>query len=666
MSEQSYEVTARKYRPQVFDAVIGQEHVTRTLQNALRSQQVSHAYLFAGPRGTGKTTTARLLAKALNCRSSETMTPDPCGECESCKAIARGNSVDVMEIDGASNRGIDQIRDLRETVGYASFEGRFKVYIIDEVHSLTKDAFNALLKTLEEPPRHVVFVFATTEPGKVLPTILSRVQRYDFRRIGVGPITETLARICEQENIKAEREALQLIARKADGALRDAESLLDQVRTFAGDEISLADAMQVLAVVDTERLFQLTALTTSGDAAGTLKFASGLADSGHDPHEFLLSYAEHLRHLIAAGVGGAEALETLPDTERERYVQKAAELPVADGLRRFELISRAAQDLRRSPQPWISLEVILLQLVHLDRAVDLRALLDRIDGALGAGGAAAGGASTGPAGPLEGGSSGQGRGGRSTGGGRSGGPSASGSGGTGGSSSGGTRAEQRGGTRSRPRSERRGEPAGYAGQRPTTVAREVVRETAEETPAAEAPETPVKAPAPVEPVSLPPADLYEDDMAEVPNPADAAGVEEPTLALVTGRWKELLEEVRRRKVSLGAFLAEARPLKVRGRELVLAFQGDNHTFHINMVERHADLLKEITREVLGIGLQIRCEQQPAGRGRERRESSVPTDDQEELNQRLLERLCDEDEGLAQIVQVFDAVLEDGPGGRPGA
>jgi DNA polymerase-3 subunit gamma/tau len=405
MSEQPYEVTARKYRPQTFEAVVGQEHVTRMLQNALRTKQVSHAFLFAGPRGTGKTTTARLLAKALNCRTATEMTPEPCGECESCRAIAQGSSMDVLEIDGASNRGIDQIRELRETIGYASFEGRFKVYIIDEVHMLTKEAFNALLKTLEEPPRHVVFVFATTEPGKVLPTILSRVQRYDFRRIGVVHITQTLVTICEREKIRAEREALQLIARKADGSLRDAESLLDQVRTYAGDEITLEDARQVLAVVDTERLFELTGGTVRGDAAETLRFAGRLADAGQDPYEFLLSYGEHLRHLIAAAVGGAEALETLPDTEREKYLKTAATLPAADWLRRFDHVSRAAQNLRSSPQPWIALEVALLQLAHLARAVDLKALIDRIDGALGGEDASSSGGGSAGRGPGRGGRS---------------------------------------------------------------------------------------------------------------------------------------------------------------------------------------------------------------------------------------------------------------------
>ncbi len=648
MSEQPYEVTARKYRPQTFEAVVGQEHVTRMLQNALRTKQVSHAFLFAGPRGTGKTTTARLLAKALNCRSATEMTPEPCDACESCRAIAQGSSMDVLEIDGASNRGIDQIRELRETIGYASFEGRFKVYIIDEVHMLTKEAFNALLKTLEEPPRHVIFVFATTEPGKVLPTILSRVQRYDFRRIGVVPITQTLVTICEREKIRAEREALQLIARKADGSLRDAESLLDQVRTYAGDEITLEDARQVLAVVDTERLFELTGSTAGGDAAGTLRFAGHLADAGQDPYEFLLSYGEHLRHLIAAAVGGAEALETLPDTERAQYLKTAATLPVADWLRRFDHVSRAAQNLRWSPQPWIALEVTLLQLAHLDRAVDLKTLIDRIDGALGDDDAPpSGGGSTGR---------GPGRGGRSEG------PGGSGSGSSGGRSApssgdgggrGGTRAEQRPGPSvARPRSARPAE-GGYKGARAgSDIAREV-----REAPAKEARTVTGSAD------TLPPADLYDEEISDpgVPEIVDTA---EPTAEGIVARWKEILEEVRRRKVSLAAFLAEAEPVALKDREIVLAFRGDNHTFHMNMVDRHADLIKEVTRDLLGVGLGVRCEQRVMRREGHRGAGAGTGED--DLNSRLLDRLCEQNEGLARIVELFDAVLEDGPGGRSGS
>ena len=644
MSEQPYEVTARKYRPQTFAAVVGQEHVTRTLQNALRSRQISHAFLFSGPRGTGKTTTARLLAKALNCRSTTEMTPDPCDACESCRAIARGASMDVLEIDGASNNSVDQIRELRETIGYASFEGRYKIYIIDEVHMLSNQAFNALLKTLEEPPSHVVFVFATTEPGKVLPTILSRVQRYDFRRIGVVHITQTLLDICEREGIRAEREALQLIARKADGSLRDAESLLDQVRTFAGDEIKLKDTRQVLDVVDTDTLFELTDITVGRKPDATLRFAARLADLGQDPYKFFLSYGEHMRHLIAAAVGGAEALETLPDTERERYLKTAALLPVADWLRRFDHVSRAAQNLRWSPQPWIALEVALLQLAHLDQAVDLKALIERIDGALGsedpppAGGGGPTGRSTGRGGRSEGpGTSGSGSsGGRST-------PSAGEGGGRG-----GTRAEQRPGPPiARPRATRPAE-AGYSGARAVSDIAQEVREAPEK-----AARTVARSAD-----ALPPADLYDEEISDLEAPRITDTVE-PTAEGIVARWKDILEEVRRRKVSLAAFLAEAEPVELKNREIVLAFWGENHTFHMNMVGRHADLIKEVTRDLLGVGLGVRCEQR-ASRREGHRESEEGEDD---LNSRLLDRLCEQNEGLARIVELFDAVLEDGPGGR---
>jgi DNA polymerase-3 subunit gamma/tau len=496
----------------------------------------------------------------------------------------------------------------------------------------------------------------------VLPTILSRVQRYDFRRIGVVHITQTLVTICEREQIRAEREALQLIARKADGSLRDAESLLDQVHTYAGDEITLEDARQVLAVVDTERLFELTGGTVRGDAAETLRFAGRLADAGQDPYEFLLSYGEHLRHLIAAAVGGAEALETLPDTEREKYLKTAATLPAADWLRRFDHVSRAAQNLRSSPQPWIALEVTLLQLAHLDRAVDLKALIDRIDGALGGEDASSGGGSSG------GGSSGSGSAGRGPGrGGRSEGPGTSGSGSSGGRSTpstgegggrGGTRAEQRPGPSvARPRAARPAE-AGYQGaQAVPEIAREV----------REAPRTAARSVVrTAEADALPPADLYDEEMSdpEIPRIADTA---EPSAEGITARWKEILEEVRRRKVSLAAFLAEAEPVGLKNREIVLAFRGENHTFHMNMVDRHADLIKEVTRDLLGVGLGVHCEQRAPRRSASRegmvREGGSGEDD---LNSRLLDRLCEQNEGLARIVELFDAVLEDGLGGRSGS
>ncbi|HSF32095.1 MAG TPA: DNA polymerase III subunit gamma/tau, partial [Candidatus Tectomicrobia bacterium] len=251
----SYQVTARKWRPQTFAELVGQEHVARTLQNALRQGRIAHAYLFSGTRGVGKTTTARVLAKALNCEQGPL--PEPCNECALCQAITMGSSLDVLEIDGASNRGIDEIRDLREKIRYAPARSRYKVYIIDEVHMLTEHAFNALLKTLEEPPPQVVFIFATTEPQKVPITILSRCQRFDFRKVASAEIALCLEKIAEQESIRISREALHRIARRAEGSLRDAQTLFDQVVAFCGSEVREEDVGQLLGLAGEDQMLAL-------------------------------------------------------------------------------------------------------------------------------------------------------------------------------------------------------------------------------------------------------------------------------------------------------------------------------------------------------------------------------------------------------------------------
>ena len=260
----SYIVLARKWRPQNFDEVVGQPHITTTLKNAISLGRVAHAYLFTGPRGIGKTSTARILAKALNCTQGPTI--HPCDRCDSCKEIMVSNSLDVLEIDGASNRGIDEIRNLRENVRFAPAKGRFKVYIIDEVHMLTQEAFNALLKTLEEPPHHVKFIFATTRPHKIPPTILSRCQRFDFKRIPVNDLLAKLKNIAEVEKLKVSKEALFYIARVSEGSMRDAESILDQLASFCDSTIEVNDVVSVLGKVDQDVLFELAQALIDKDA----------------------------------------------------------------------------------------------------------------------------------------------------------------------------------------------------------------------------------------------------------------------------------------------------------------------------------------------------------------------------------------------------------------
>ncbi|HKY60311.1 MAG TPA: DNA polymerase III subunit gamma/tau [Gemmatimonadota bacterium] len=369
---------ALKYRPGTFGDVISQEHVTRTLRNALDQNRIAHAVLFAGPRGSGKTTTARILAKALNCEAG--VSGEPCGRCENCRTIAAGRSLDVIEIDAASNRGIDDIKELRETVKYAPAQGRYKVYIVDEVHQLSKDAFNAFLKTLEEPPRNVVFVLATTEPHKIPPTILSRCQRFDFRPIPLKAIRERLAWIAEREGIRLGEPAAWAIAKKADGSLRDALSLLDQVVAFGGEDVDLGALRGLIGMPDEERYLELTGLLADGDAGAALVFARDLRASGYDLEEFYAGFLEHLRSCLLAALGSEELLEDVPERLRDAYREAAARLGTEDLLRMLTLATDEEETFRRSSQQALVLEVLLIRLALLDRMVDVEAALAALDG----------------------------------------------------------------------------------------------------------------------------------------------------------------------------------------------------------------------------------------------------------------------------------------------
>ena len=299
-SEVSYRVFARKYRPQTFEELVGQEHITRTLQNAISSGRVAQAYLFVGPRGIGKTSTARILAKGLNC--AEGPTAVPCGKCDACREIAEGRSLDVLEIDGASNNGVENIRELRDNAAYAPARGPYKIYLIDEVHMLSAGAFNALLKTLEEPPEHVKFIFATTEAQKVPATITSRCQRFDLRRIPAKAIAKHLLMIAEKENIFLEPGAAEAIARGAEGALRDAESMLDQCVAFCGEKISGQDVMTVFGFTSREAIAALMEHILQRDAAGSLKIVAEQAEAGKDLSRLLGDLIGHVRDLLVAGV----------------------------------------------------------------------------------------------------------------------------------------------------------------------------------------------------------------------------------------------------------------------------------------------------------------------------------------------------------------------------
>jgi len=369
----AYLVSARKWRPQKFEEIVGQEHVRVTLQNALREGKVAHAYLFAGPRGVGKTTVARLLAKALNCEHGPT--PVPCNSCPQCTAIAQGSSMDVLEIDGASNRGIDEVRELRESAQLAPAGGRYKVYIIDEVHMLTTPAFNALLKTLEEPPAHVVFILATTEPHQVPPTIRSRCQTFNFRRLSVGEITGRLSFISEEEGVEAEEEALVLIARKAEGSMRDAQSLWDQAVAFSEGKVSLRSVQEMLGLVEGDLFFRLGEAILKGDVRSGLEVVEEAFDRGVSLGAFADGLTEHFRNLLAVKVG---APPDLPEEELTRLREQAEAGSEEDLARLLVMSSDVASELPRSPAPRLRLEVGVVRMAKSLSSVSVEEMLARL------------------------------------------------------------------------------------------------------------------------------------------------------------------------------------------------------------------------------------------------------------------------------------------------
>ncbi|MBD3160999.1 MAG: DNA polymerase III subunit gamma/tau, partial [Candidatus Eisenbacteria bacterium] len=366
----SYLVLALKWRPQTFDEVAGQEAISQTLKNAIRTGRTAHAYLFTGPRGVGKTSTARILAKALNCEQGPT--PDPCNRCDPCREITSGRSLDVLEIDGASNRGIDDIRELRESVRYAPASGRVKVYIIDEVHMLTPDAFNALLKTLEEPPGHVVFVLATTEPLKVPATIVSRCQRYDFSRLRLRDTVQRMQAICESEGVEIAEEALSLIGRRSEGSMRDALTLLDQVIASGRTPIDGPAVAEALGIAGRDLYFSLSEAVLDGDARRAMALLGEAYADGQNLQEVAEELVAHLRNLMLLCLhDGLDDLVDATDAERDRYREQASRTKPADLIRQLHIAIETAVRMRRSAFPRVLLELALAEICLLPRSVDL-------------------------------------------------------------------------------------------------------------------------------------------------------------------------------------------------------------------------------------------------------------------------------------------------------
>ena len=370
----SYQVIARKWRPQSFQDLIGQEHVSQTLLNALRHDRLPQALLFTGVRGTGKTSSARILAKSLRCPNAKDFTP--CGVCGECQDIANGRSLDVVEIDGASNNGVDAIRELRETVGYMPSSGRYKIYIIDEVHMLSTSAFNALLKTLEEPPPHVIFVMATTEVQKIPSTILSRCQRFDFRRIPSRQIAQQLTKITSAEGVGAEPEALWLIARQADGSMRDSQSLLDQVITFCNGTVTLQQAIDVLGLTDRTLLLETMGALVQRNTQGAVDVVEKIFKSGYDPKVFAQDLLEEIRNTLLVRLCPEQPgrVVDLPDTEIEALRELTTSLTDEDLHLLFDMTLKGVNDLLRSQDPRIVLEMLLLRMAAAPRIASLAAL----------------------------------------------------------------------------------------------------------------------------------------------------------------------------------------------------------------------------------------------------------------------------------------------------
>jgi DNA polymerase III subunit gamma/tau len=374
----SYLVLARKKRPQIFEDVIGQRPITQTLQNAISQNRVAHAFLFTGPRGVGKTSTARILAKALNCEKGPQT--DPCNQCSVCKEISDGNSIDVIEIDGASNRGIDEVRELKENVRYTPAKSRYKIFIIDEVHMLTLPAFNALLKTLEEPPPHIVFIFATTEPHKIPATILSRCQRYDFKRIALVEIVQHLRQIVDDEKIEISQRGLSLIARESEGSMRDAQSLLDRLISYGGDKIRDEEITGVLGLIDQKMLSDTIEAIAGRDAGRCLEIVEQIYQFGHDIQHFCHELLQYLRNLILLKVSShAEPFLELPGEEIDTLKKQAEKFRFDQLNQLFGLLLKGEEGVAQSTFPRTMLEMTLIRMAMLQSFLPIDEIIKKLE-----------------------------------------------------------------------------------------------------------------------------------------------------------------------------------------------------------------------------------------------------------------------------------------------
>lgn len=375
--ENNYIVTARKWRPQTFDSVVGQEHITNTLKNAIKSNRIHHAYLFSGPRGVGKTTTARILARAVNCLSP--IDYEPCNKCENCLAILENRSLDVIEIDGASNNSVEDVRKLRENAKYPPTNAKYKIYIIDEVHMLSNAAFNALLKILEEPPKHLIFIFATTEAHKVLPTITSRCQRYDFKRMDINSIVNQLRYISDNEGITIDDKSLRIIAQKGDGSMRDAQSIFDQVIAFCGKDISIDNLKDALHFVDTELYFTINKYIKAKDYNAIFEISNDILLNGYDYGEVIEGLIEFYRNMSALKATNNPDLLDLTEDDIQSMKNEIKDYTIEDLIRIINILIKTEQNLKNTSQPKIKFELALLQIISLAKTKNLDDIIEIID-----------------------------------------------------------------------------------------------------------------------------------------------------------------------------------------------------------------------------------------------------------------------------------------------
>lgn len=594
----------RKWRPQTFEEVIGQEYVTRTLGNSLRSGNFAHAYLFAGPRGTGKTSTARILAKALNCE--EGPTPNPCNRCASCRAITEGTSVDVIEIDAASNRGIDDIRDLRERVIFSPAAARMKVYILDEAHMITIQAFNALLKMLEEPPAHVVFVLATTEPHKMPPTILSRCQRFDFRSVPVSRLAQHLARVSEEEGAQASEGALRLIARRARGSARDALVILEQVISYGDGVVDEAEAAGFLGLIEDEMLVQLGDYLAGGDTAGTINLVERAYEEGRDLVQFARGAQEHFRRVFLLQYADLSPEDLEVDEGAYRSIRRQAEaLPPDRTFHFINALREAVKEMQATSSPRLVLEGALIGMARSELDASPEALAVRLE-------------------KLEGEMERLIR------------------------KRGGEAAPAQAAPAPRAWRETREEPAG--GEVPE----------GEEEPEIEEEEHPGGAEA------AGGLDSEKTVAKDIARPAVAAPATIPVdLATVRRAWPQIKDRVKDKKITTHAFLLEGKPQEVRGGELVISFPPDR-SFHRGEMDKedHRRVLEEALEEVLGVELKVR-----SGIEEEPRRGSVGKDkgpkERKQPRRRTAKANGQEKDGDPEARPVGQAAGEAGPESAPG-